>query len=90
MPKSFNSRPKKLSTTSLINNNHDSLCLDHACKKKKKIFRPSYPIFFWHVTGNTLTFLFSLSGLIFIDTKEEMEACDASIQSKFIFSSKVE
>ena len=30
-------------------------------KKKKKIFRPTYPNFFGHVTGNTHTFLFGLS-----------------------------
>ena len=29
-------------------------------KKKKKIFRPTYPNFFGHVTGNTHTFLFGL------------------------------
>ena len=31
-------------------------------KKKKKIFRPTYPNFFGHVTGNTHTFLFGLMG----------------------------
>ena len=30
-------------------------------KKKKKIFRPTYPNFWGHVTGNTHTFLFGLS-----------------------------
>ena len=29
-------------------------------KKKKKIFRPTYPNFLGHVTGNTHTFLFGL------------------------------
>ena len=29
-------------------------------KEKKKIFRPTYPIFGGHVTGNTHTFLFGL------------------------------
>ena len=78
MPKSFNSRPKKLSTTSLINNNimilyalimPDNHDIDSEFvkkkkkkkqKQKKKIFRPTYPNFFGHVTGNTHTFLFGL------------------------------
>ena len=30
-------------------------------KKKKKIFRPTYPNFLGHVTGNTHTFLFGLT-----------------------------
>ena len=62
-------KTKRLSMTSLINKN--SLCLDHAWwswhrseilkkKKKKKIFRPTYPNFLGHVTGNTHTFLFGL------------------------------
>ena len=73
MPKNFNSRPKKLSTTSLIKNNimifyalhddHDineSLYKKKKKKKKKKIFRPTYPNFLGHVTGNAHTFLFGL------------------------------
>ena len=37
---------------------------DSKKKKKKKIFRPTYPNFFGHVTGNTHTFLFGL--IIFV------------------------
>ena len=71
MPKSFNSRPKKLSITSLINNYimilyalimHDDHNIDQSLyKKKKKIFGPTYPNFLGHVTGNTHTFLFGLT-----------------------------
>ena len=70
MPKSFNSRPQKLSATSLIHNNimifhalikHDDHDINQFVKKKKKkIFRPTYPNFSGHVTGNKHTFLFGL------------------------------
>ena len=72
MPKSFNSRPKGLSMTSLIMILYALIMHDdHAInqievlkkkkkKKKKKIFRPTYPNFLGHVTGNTHTFLFGL------------------------------
>ena len=67
----LNSRPKKLSMTSLINDNimnfcafimdddHDiSIRVSNKKKKKKKKFRPTYPNFLGHVTRNTHTFLF--------------------------------
>ena len=40
---------------------HDDHDIDQRfLKKKKKIFRPTYPNFLGHVTGNTHTFLFGL------------------------------
>ena len=40
---------------------HSSLWLRWAKKKKKKIFRPTYPNFFWHVPRNTHFFYLALS-----------------------------
>ena len=66
MPKSFNSRPKRLLMTSLIKKNimilnalimHDDYDID---QRFYKIFWPTYPNFFGHVTGNRHTFLFGL------------------------------
>ena len=42
---------------------HDDHDIDQSLlkkKKKKNIFRPTYPNFWGHVTGNTHTFLFGL------------------------------
>ena len=51
-----------LYTSTLIK--HDDHDINQSLLKKKKIFRPTYPNFLGHVTGNMHTFLF---GLICID-----------------------
>ena len=43
-----------------------TLIRDSTKKKKKKIFRPSHPYFFGHVTGNIHTFLFGLISIYIV------------------------
>ena len=85
MPKSFNSRPKRLSMTSWSNNNiiiryalimHDDHDIDQRFLKKKKIFRPTYPNF-WGACNRKHTNFFIwpkqdvLDNLVHDDTRKE-------------------
>ena len=48
-------------------------------KKKKKNFRPTYPNFFGHVTGNTHAFLFGLIQASVDDGIAELELYPISV-----------
>ena len=60
-------------------------------KKKKKIFRPTCPNFFGHVTGNTHTFLFGLTvprQKVFVTPKIDVKCRFDFMTQKFGHESK--